>query len=524
MPTTVNIKTLAIVLAASMLSACGGGGGGGDSASDGSGGGTGDGSTGGDSPSTEYGTAKDGWLLDGSITGLTYATGDIESTVDEGKLQYYTESAVTVTLGQSVIGTSDGGLVIPFGGLEKGLSSVNADYWDNVGVLLIMADDDADATNGIAITGATRSAAESYQLDFNTDYNTFIDTNSSALSAIASATSAGDRAVPSEGAANTWVADIEDVLNNGLAISQGYFTVYSEEVGFEGALELNSDGSGQVDTSSTGGVGSYRAGDAFEPMTDWGVANGDFSGVRGFYFTTQFDDWKCFALDVDSNVTKAACDIGDDSRVFYLADYMALYKGDPHTLGELDSQSQSLFDDMGSYFPVTAANNVYVDDFAFIPGGGTHADAGTGSWTSAGTTFDVSASAEDRLVTITDEVGPHAVIIEETNAATSNSVLRLVTVAGLALKTSDVSDKFYVRYDMSDRSEIEQIGLNGDNSTYETGVTWSIADSGRRLNLTGAEYDRCTYAGKVGKDLFMVCDDSSGASGPARLEYWRHDY
>lgn len=528
----------AALLTLPLLTACGGGGGGGGSDSgsgsgSGSGGGSdsGGGSTdgsgdGGGSTGPDYGTLETGYLLDGATNGLSYETGDQSGVVSEGVLPYYTKDPVVLSLGGSVIGTSTGSLIMPFGALEEGMSNLHADYWKNVAALLLMADDDADANNGISIESAARATAAGYSFDFDTDYATFVSTSGAGLSDIAGSTSAGSRAAPSESTANSWVNLIKTMQSSGLDFSAADLLYFSEDAGFESAFELESDGTGRLDLSGDGALGSNRAGNDFRTINAWGAVDyADYpTEVSGFYLETDAQRVECFPLRVaEDNKVESVCQGDSFDGRYVLADYYALYQGDTETFEVFNESNLWLFDDLGTQFPVAAGNNVFVDSFTFAPGAGTYPNVGSGSWQSGvPNVFDIDATTNDLTFTISGQVGIHGVTMSESETDTGNTKNRFVSIAGTVVEPEDLSGMTFRRYNMGSRSDLGTITLNGDGSTSESGVTWAVVDAGRQVSLSGASYDRCSYSGNVLRNQFFVCDDSSGNLAPARAEYWKH--
>ncbi|MFP3366937.1 hypothetical protein R0J93_25175, partial [Pseudoalteromonas sp. SIMBA_148] len=79
----------------------------------------------------------------------------------------------TLYLGASEIATVAGSEIVPFEGMTIA-AGVNADYWTNVGLLLLTADSDGSVVNGIEVTEATRNVADGYALTFDVDSSTFL--------------------------------------------------------------------------------------------------------------------------------------------------------------------------------------------------------------------------------------------------------------------------------------------------------------------------------------------------------------
>lgn len=513
-----KMKWTSVLLTALMLAGCGGGGSDSDSEVPPTSETPGTGDPTDPEVSPEFGALQRGYFLNADVNGLSYVTGDKEGVITGGELPYYEKEPATVTLGQTTIGETAGAMVIPFSSLQDGV--IAADYWTNAAVLLHMADDDGDPTNGIAISEASRSAADSYQMDLNVNYSTFVTTNSSALDDIASSTAAGPRAVTSEATAEAWVSEIKNTLNNALVFSEESYFLYGSNGGYEGGLVFENGGTGLVWTSSTGAPETGFAGDNSAALDGWGAASLEgVSGVRGFYFDINGSRWECYGLKVMLPITEIACSNQGDIALFKLTPYEQLMTGGETTFDVLAQTDLWLYDSAGVEFPnPVAANNVFAGAFDFIPSGGTYVGY-TGSWSADGYRFDVDGTTNDLDTVVGGQLGPHALFFYETEADTLESKTRVAVSAGTVLEDEHVSGKTFDRFDMNPSAAIESLTLNSDGST-SAGYTWSFADSNRQLMLNGATYNRCTFAGNLGSDLFFACDDSVSGS-VIRYEYWK---
>ena len=140
-------RVFLITVLAGLLSACGGGGGGG-----------------GGEPAIETGIFKDS-----NVAGMSFVSGSQSGvTGADGSFTYERGQDVTFSLGGVIIGTATGaGVVTPVDLVNNGTPSSNEVR--NIVRFLIMLDSDGDPDNGITISAAVQSVADTWTpIDFAT--------------------------------------------------------------------------------------------------------------------------------------------------------------------------------------------------------------------------------------------------------------------------------------------------------------------------------------------------------------------
>lgn len=529
-------KTLIASLTAVLtLVGCGGGGsgsGGSDSPNDGGG------DTSGPGPEAVFGAFSEGLLLDGATNGLTveYPTGE-SAIVANGSVGYYADEPSTLSLGQSEIASVDGNQVIPFAGLSIA-AGANADYWTNVGILLLSADSDGDASNGIEISAATRSVADSYSMDFNTDSGTFVATNTAALDDIVSTTARSSAA--SQGEAATWVSGIQAThYNRFLNADQEFLALFSEAFGFEGSVELETDGTGTLRTTNTGVFGdNFSTTDNQSPIVTWTTVNDPQypSALTGIRFSTEDLTLTCYPLKENRMSMDAYCEDGETiSRRYVLGDYTKPLRrfGDTDlnlTFGNLGAAEIDVYGTRGNPFGENS-DNTLKGGATFAFGGGDYYEFAAGQWENTsdndGFRFIEDASGDGGMFRVVGQLGLGAFEFQEESIVDDGSggytnqgdqTTPVAVVRELELTSGELAGKTFTRFNTSSFAEIETDTFNANGST-SSGYTWTITDGGDRLSVTGADYDRCTYAGEVVGDLFFYCDKSYEPS-VGRFEQW----
>lgn len=545
-----NQLRLMMVAAVLGLTACGGGGGG--SGSGGSGGspdipvdgGDGD-SGGGDSgPSVgdvdpTFGTFNKGILLDGATNGLSvdYPTGE-SAVVAGGLVGFYDGAASSIRLGASDIADVDGNSVIPFGGLTLPVAA-NDDYWRNVATLLLAADSDADVSNGISISEATRTVASSYDMDFNTSSSIFRSTNSTGLNAIVDSTAA--TSVPTLSEANAWIDGISATQSETFSgITSDNFLLFSEGFGYEGSVELTEAGGGDLRVSTDGIFGSNSA--TFgnrSTINSWSsVPDSNYpNDLVSIQFSTDSLTFTCTPLrDLDMAV-EAYCTDGDTiDRRFVLGDYnrpdwLATSDGNV-TFADLDTSEIDAYGGRGSALTGTFSNNTRIGQFLFNVGGGDYFDLGEGVWEIAdnndGFRFVETASGDGVFVRIVAQLGlggfeaqTESIVADGAGGFTrqGDESFFVAVRRGLELSPELIEGLSFTRYNTSSRADLGSITLNVGGTTGSTGVTWAITGDGNGIGLNGDQFDRCTFTGEVVGDLFFYCD-TSYEPGYGRFEQW----
>ncbi len=143
-------KTLTLCASILFLSACGGGGGG-------------EGSV----PVAAPVTASKGVFVDSIVEGVHYETPTYSGTTNSlGEYDYLPGETVTFSIGGISLGSADAGPVVTPLSLVSGATDATDPEVTNIVRLLLTLDDDGDPTNGITISAATATAAESLTVDF----------------------------------------------------------------------------------------------------------------------------------------------------------------------------------------------------------------------------------------------------------------------------------------------------------------------------------------------------------------------
>lgn len=547
MSNRLRLMMLAAVLG---LTACGGGGGGSSSGGSGDSPDTpvdgGDGDTGGgdSGPSVgdvdpTFGTFAEGILLDGVTNGLSvdYPTG-VSEVISGGIVGFYDGAASTLRLGGSDIADVDGNSVIPFGGLTIP-AAANADYWQNVATLLVAADSDADVSNGISISEATRTVAASYDMDFNTSSAIFRSTNSAGLDAIVDSTDA--TSVPTVGAASAWIDSIAVAQADTFdGIASDNFLLFSEGFGYEGSVELTQAGGGDLRLSTDGIFGNNAAtfGDR-STINSWSsVPDSSYpNDLVSIQLSTDTLTLTCTPLrDLDMAV-EAYCTDGDTiDRRFVLGDYnrpdwLTLSDGNV-TFADLDTSEIDAYGGRGSALTGTFSNNTLIGQFLYTVGGGDYFDLGAGAWeiteNDDGFRFVETASGDGVFVRIVAQLGlggfeaqTESIVDDGAGGFTrqGDEDFFVAIRRDLELTPNLVEGLSFTRYNTSSRADLGSITLNAGGTTDSVGVTWAITSDGNGIDLSGDQFDRCTFAGEVVGDLFFYCD-TSFEPGYGRFEQW----
>lgn len=155
-----------------------------------------------DAPATATGVFKDS-----NVSGLTYISGNQSGVTDaNGQFTYETGKTVTFSIGGVTLGTGNGSPVVtPLNLVPAG--STNSSTVLNIARFLMVLDTDGDPDNGITISTAVQTAAETWsQVDFTTaDLNT-------ALTSIMADVGTADSRTPVLTAANTARSHLETTL------------------------------------------------------------------------------------------------------------------------------------------------------------------------------------------------------------------------------------------------------------------------------------------------------------------------
>lgn len=536
-----NTLRLMILSTALGLTACGGSGGsdGGSSAPVGGGGGNDNsGPQVGDVDPT-FGTFDQGYLLDGATNGLTvtYATG-VSGLVEGGLIGFYSEGASTLSLGSSDIADLDGNDVIPFAGLSIP-EGANADYWRNVATLLLAADSDADASNGVSISGATRTVADSYDMDFDTSVSAFRSTNAVALDAILASTDGST--VPTLQSVDDWIGGIESTHADTFSgITSQDLLLFSEGFGYEGSVVLTSGGGGDLRVSTDGIVGNDGATSGTRTdITSWSSVPDESypSDLVSLRFSDGSLTLTCTPLRERPMGVQAYCsDGGETDGRFVLGDYnRPKWVGESDgnvTFGDLDSDLIDAYGGRGSVLAGTFSDNTLQGQFIYELGGGDYYNLGDGEWELAedntGFRFVETATDDGIFVRIVAQLGlggfealTESIVGDGAGGYTlQGDEDTIVAIRSEENLTADLLEgSTFTRYDTSNRSELGTLTFNAGGTTSATGVTWAITGGGNGVDLDGDNFDRCTYAGEVVGDLFFYCD-TSYEPGRGRFEQW----
>jgi len=158
----VPLRPILVALSASWITACGGGGG------SGGGGGGNTNTNPNPPPSTPPPTALTGQFKEGvNVAGLSYATDSKSGVTDEmGSFSYADGESVEFSIGGVSLGSVPARDIVTPVGLVPGGSSGSVDV-QNIARFLLMLDEDADPSDGIAISKAVRDIAANWtQVDF----------------------------------------------------------------------------------------------------------------------------------------------------------------------------------------------------------------------------------------------------------------------------------------------------------------------------------------------------------------------
>ena len=492
-------------------------------------------------PEPDYGAFNEGLLLDGATNGLSveYPTGEV-AIVEDGLIGFYEDAPSTLYLGASEIATVAGSEIVPFEGMTIA-AGVNADYWTNVGLLLLTADSDGSAVNGIEVTEATRNVADGYALTFDVDSSTFLAANNSALEAIRATTTRS--ALPTVADAEAWVDGIRSTMADAFNAPEYLnFALFSEGYGFEGSVELYDDATGLLRLSNTGVFGSnFSKTDSQSPIVSWGSVNHpDYPNVlTGVKFSTDSLTLTCYPLKRDRMSYDAFCtDSATINRRFVLGDYVKpinqFYALETAlNFGYLGANDLSVYGGRGNAFSGTYSDNTLKGQLVFEIGNGSYLNLGAGEWIAttdqfSGRRFIEVGSGQGVMTTIGNQLGLGAfqysvTPIEENGSggytSTGQAESLIAVVTDLELTDQMLGDKTFTRYNSDTFAEIGAVTLEAGGTTTTAGVTWEIANGGDGLALNGDQFDRCTFAGEVVGDLFFYCD-TSFEPGYGRFEHW----
>ena len=128
---------------------------------------SGDDGDGGGSSTTE----ASGQIFDALVEGLHYSSGSVSGLTDvNGYFAYQTGSPVTFSVGDIVLGSVEGSSLISIPDFVEGVHDYDPTQVGevlNIAQFLQTIDDDADPTNGIFISAATREAAAGQTMEFD---------------------------------------------------------------------------------------------------------------------------------------------------------------------------------------------------------------------------------------------------------------------------------------------------------------------------------------------------------------------
>ena len=197
------IKSIGMVFALALLSACGGGGGG---------------SGGGDVASLS------GQFIDSSVEGVSYVAGGISGTTNaNGRFSYRSGNNLTLSIGDIELGNGVArGVFTPLTLLDTADPS-NATVV-NIASFLQTLDDDGDPDNGILITQSVRTAAIGKTIDFAQSTTDFANDGNvqTVVAELTALTTAGARTLVSAAAAEAHLrSTLNDLLIAGVGVYSG---------------------------------------------------------------------------------------------------------------------------------------------------------------------------------------------------------------------------------------------------------------------------------------------------------------
>jgi hypothetical protein len=145
--------------------------------------------------------SREGTFVDSAVEGIEYDAGGLVGTTDTaGHFLYNPGGTVTFFLGDIVIGSGPGAVVMTPVSLSEGAVDETDGTATNIARFLMTVDDDRDPTNGIQISDAVRAAAgdladQGLTVNFGEPPSVFAGHSDAALGILSAATTAGGSTV-----------------------------------------------------------------------------------------------------------------------------------------------------------------------------------------------------------------------------------------------------------------------------------------------------------------------------------------
>ncbi len=197
------IPPAAVLILSATLTACGG-----SSSSS---------SNDGDTPPPDTPQTAQGIFLDSAVEGLGYTSGALSGFTDNaGTFEYEDGQSVTFTIGDIVIGTTNGADTLTPLELIATASDASNPAVINIARLLQTLDDDGDPDNGILILPSVRELAVDQAINFDQSVDAFTDDGNvqTVVSTLTTMTSAGARMLIDAATASAHLNATLDGLND----------------------------------------------------------------------------------------------------------------------------------------------------------------------------------------------------------------------------------------------------------------------------------------------------------------------
>lgn len=532
-----NTKLIALLFAAGLVTGCGGGGGGGSSS-----GGTnppvqdvdpGD-SQDGDDEGDEDGYGARNWsvVLDGTVIGLTYSTGDIKNEIIiDGLAEYYDHAPVKLFLGKALITEDTGRKVLSPADIQSGAGATNPDFLANLAEVLAAADTDGRLDNGIFISEEA-SAVVTEDINFDVSYSQFIQDNADLLNSLRAASPNNKSSLLGEGVAKQWMEQLESASNTGFANFEGKYLLFYGDGQYYANIELDHGGHGTFlnyyrVTPKFIGSAEQRAIDLWET---------DALGSKLFYTKSGFEN-SCYALNKNAGLVTAICEdqygVTGPQFIHFLRN---LELGTTDAILPEDSLAGDYkrFVRLGSVMssipvgPHDVAENRRASDMYLHADGTASYEGFVGTWANepsiSQSAIGITDGESSRILTLDTQIGPFAYRFRELGVdildPTTNGS-EIMVRSNQILYPEDLQGATYTRYHYISGAALVMTTFGAtDNSTNEEGVTYRVDNVTGQLMFDGADYDKCSYFGRLGQTMVFGCNSSVDDTVETRFEWW----
>ena len=300
-----NTKMIALVLAAGLVSGCGGGGG------SSSGGGYIPPVDGGDAGGSDdevaeqpidYGNLNWSVLLDGTVLGLSYSTGDIKkSIIENGFAEFYDEDTVRIYLGDALITEDTGREVLSPTDIQNGAGASNPDFLANLAEVLAAADEDGRIDNGIIIGEEARAVVKG-DINFDMPYSQFVLDNSDLLASLRASTSHNTSGLLGEKEAKKWMEMLEEGSSSAFRDFEGAYLLFYGDGQYMANIELDHGGTG-IFRGYSSVTPKFTGVSSVSDIESWTT---DVEGSTLNYTKGPIDN-SCYALRKDRGLISAVC-------------------------------------------------------------------------------------------------------------------------------------------------------------------------------------------------------------------------